>query len=386
MTSEVEREDRDTPDEQPRGLPLVQALLRVPLFYKILIGNAAIVVLGMAASGALLLRILDEVDLSSVVSAVGIGVLLVIILSLVLNAALITLALRPLEKIERTARRIQAGDEHARTEVSPLADRELRRLTRVFNEMLETLDRSRRREQQLAVRLMEAEERERQRISRELYDDPAQRLATLLLRLQVAERQAGTESGSDLFRQLREEVAQALEGIRRSARRLRPPELDDLGLVPALRALTRTASELSGMEIELDAADGIASLDTEASLALYRVVQEAISNAAVHSDGRRVTVRLFSEKDRCVGEVRDDGRGFDPATVLERTRSGLGILAMKERASYVGGSVRVDTTPGEGTRVRVSVPCRGDRGMSLKDVMGPGLTEPDGTARHPVQI
>lgn len=371
MSRDVDSDDPRAAREGAPGLPLVRALLGVPLFYKILIGNAAVVVLGTAATGVLLLRILGDVDLTTALSALGMGVLLVVILSLLLNAALITLALRPLERIEQTARRVQAGDEHARTEISHLADRELRRLTRVFNEMLETLDRSRQREQELAVRLLEAEERERQRISRELYDDPAQRLATLLLRLQVAERQADTDARRGLFRELREEVAQALEGIRRSARRLRPPELDDLGLVSALRALTRTASELSGMEIGLEAAEELVSLDAEASLALYRVVQEAISNAAIHSDATRVTVGLFAEEGRCVGEVRDDGKGFDPATVLEHPRSGLGILAMKERASYVGGTVRVDTTPGGGTRVRVTVPCSGERGTGLGEAVAP---------------
>lgn len=365
MAPEIRREHPGETNENASRIQIVRALLGIPLFYKILIGNAAVVVLATTASSVVLLGILGDVSLFSTLSAMGIGALLGIILSLVVNAVLITLALRPLEQIERTARRVQLGEQSARTHDSPLADHELRRLTRVFNEMLDTLDQSRRREQELAVRLLEAEERQRQRIAKELYDDPAQLLATVLLRLQVEERQADSDLRRRAFERLREEVAEALEGIRRSARRLRPPELDDLGLVPALRALTRTASEISGMEMTLEVEEGLRTPDPEASLALYRVIQEAIANAAVHSHGTRVRVSLQCERDHCVGEVTDDGDGFEAATVLEQQSSGLGLLAMKERASYVDGSVRVDTSPGQGTRVRVSVPCRGCRPRDL---------------------
>jgi PAS domain S-box-containing protein len=203
---------------------------------------------------------------------------------------------------------------------------------------------------------LRASEEERQRIARELHDDTAQHLATLLVQLQVLQRSEGEISWHDHLETFREELKECAEGVRRIARGLRPPELEDAGVEAALRSHLRMIQESNevDVEIDLDPVDGL--LDADGKLVLYRIVQEAVSNATRHAAAGVVKVRVAFSEDEIVAEVVDDGLGFEPKLQASR-EGGLGLLGMQERAAMIGGRLAIESAPGEGTRVRVRLPA-----------------------------
>lgn len=203
---------------------------------------------------------------------------------------------------------------------------------------------------------LRASEDERLRISRELHDDTAQRLAALLLRVRLIERDLDDERLQGLCAALRTDISECAEGVRRLARGLRPPELADAGLVAALQAHVRGLEGSTDGELELDADFVEERLDEESKLVLYRVIQEAVMNAIRHSGSGVIRIRVYQESDQVVGEVRDDGRGFVPGEEAS-AGAGLGVMGMRERAAMVRGRVRIESEEGEGTTVRVELPC-----------------------------
>ena len=208
---------------------------------------------------------------------------------------------------------------------------------------------------------LRAAEEERRRISRELHDDTAQRLAALLVHLRLVALEEVGERRATLMQELREGLQEAAEGVRRIARGLRPPALEDAGVVAALQAHIRDLFENQTMRTAFDAGAVDQLLSEDGKLVLYRVVQEALSNVVRHSAATMVNVAIHAEGSEVVAVVEDDGDGFDGRKVGDG--AGLGLLGMKERAASAGGSVQVDSAPGGGTRVRLSIPQQLGEGM-----------------------
>ncbi|HEX8360553.1 MAG TPA: sensor histidine kinase [Longimicrobium sp.] len=336
------------------GPRILRALLRVPLFYKILIANAALVLFGALLGSTLTasyVRAMPRgsiVDLASAFAVAGVGA------TVLVNAVILRLALQPLELLERSAARVQAGDLDARAPLSPMADRELEQLTRTFNGSLDVAAAYRERLREVAARALYAAEEERKRIARELHDETAQLLAVLLIRIRVVRNASDPEALEVLLDEMRREIGAALEGVRRFARGLRPPALDELGLIPAIESHIRSVAEVAGFPVRLDAEGVDCALSPEAELAVYRIVQEALSNVVRHAGAASALVRIEREPEQLVVCVEDDGRGFDVARV--RNAGGLGLFGMSERAAYLGGRVDIRSTPGGGTRVRAEIP------------------------------
>lgn len=204
-----------------------------------------------------------------------------------------------------------------------------------------------------------AAEEERQRIARELHDDTAQRLSALLVRIR-AESRGGDGDSHPFLEELRSEILEITEGVRRIARGLRPPALQDAGLGAALQSHVRAVADGASADVDLsvDRVDEI--LDQDAKLALYRIAQEALSNALRHSGAERVEVVVREREGGALLEVRDDGRGFDVRHVPEAEGRGLGILGMHERAHGAGGQLEIESAPDRGTTVRAVVPGSDD--------------------------
>ena len=332
-----------------------RALLRLPLFYKILIANAGLVILGAVAGTLATADFVRAAPGRSTAELVGLLAAGGVVISLAVNAIILRVALGPLALLERTAGQVQAGDLDARAPRSPLADRELDRLTQTFNGMLDALDVYRTQLRDTAARALSAAEEERKRIARELHDETAQTLAALLLRLRLARGVQDPGAWDTLLEEMRGEVGGALEGVRRFARGLRPPALDELGLVPAIASHARGLEEGVGLSVTVDAEALPGQLPPEAELALYRIVQEALANVVRHADAQHVAVRLRQRSGQIVAEVEDDGRGFRVSSG-GRGDGGLGLFGMQERAAFLGGRVEIDSTPGSGTRVRAEIP------------------------------
>lgn len=201
---------------------------------------------------------------------------------------------------------------------------------------------------------LRATEKERQRISRELHDDIAQRLATLVLSVRRLADEDDSEARHAFGETVRRDVIETSDAVRLMARALRPPELEEVGLALAIQAHARRVREATDFDVatELEAVGG--ALDETRMLAVYRIVQEALSNAQRHSGANSATVRLEVSAGRVVAEVEDEGKGFIPPA--GGGMEGLGIIGMQERADMIGGTLEVDSTPGEGCRVRIVVP------------------------------
>lgn len=354
--------------------------LRLSLFWKIFLANVVLVAIGAGVGAALAMGMHDAGTGTIAVTAVVAGSV-VILLGVGINAVLIRLALWPLESLEHTARRVGAGEMAARAADSPLADSALVRVTEVFNHMLDSISAHRTRQQELARRVLESEERERQRIAHELYSGTAQTLAGVLVRLRIAERHLSSGANGSI-NEIREEVVSALEEIRGVARRLRPPELDELGVRAALEAHARSMTQGRRMEVRFSGA--VPELSRETSLALFRIVQEAITNAAVHSGADTVRIYVGTEEGKVVAEVVDDGCGFDLAAALTPSKQSLGLFGMHERAGYVQGELSLESGPGRGTRVRVVLPLSPTRGADpvngTVDRLVDGLVQDPGLA------
>lgn len=346
----------------PSGLR--SAVLAVPLFWKIVLANGSLLALVTLVTTVALSRPGHESVAPGVLVVLLIGTLLA---AAVVNAWIVALALRPLEGITGTADAVRLGDLSARAPVSGLADRDLHHLARVLNDMLDAVALAREQQRAMSHRVVLAEERERERIAGEIYAGTAQTLAGVLVRLQIVVRRC---EGNDrqALEELATEVRSALEEVRAFARRLRPPELDELGVRPALEAHARGLASPGGPAIDFLGDVPESRLSHDARLALFRVVQEALTNAVRHSGASRVTVRFDATPSCLEALVEDDGRGFDPDAPWTGTSPRLGLLTMTERAGYAEGIFSLDSAPGSGTRIRLALPWSGE---SPEAVPGP---------------
>lgn len=212
---------------------------------------------------------------------------------------------------------------------------------------------------QLTGRLESAKEDERARISRELHDEFGQTLTAAKLTLQMLRQGASDPSVTEGLAQSVAMVDSMIRQARDIARGLRPPLLDEAGLVPALQQFVQAAAGRSGVRVELQAGPGVEQIPAALNTVAFRIVQEAVSNALRHSGARSIVVTLGVDADRLSVVVEDDGVGFDPAEVEKRARRGehLGLLGMTERVHGAGGTVEFQTRAGGGSRVFVVLPC-----------------------------
>lgn len=209
----------------------------------------------------------------------------------------------------------------------------------------------------LTGRILTAQEEERRRIAQDLHDDVNQRLALLMLELQSVDRQIGASPATAQggVRNVLKGLEALSDDVRYMAYRFHPSILDDLGLQAALQRLLDDFSARTGVKALFVHQPLDHQLGKTASTALYRVVQESLSNIARHAKATRVEVELTVEEEEVVVVVRDDGRGFDQQTV-EGCEGGLGLLNMRERLLSVQGTCEVESRPGKGTTVSMYVP------------------------------
>lgn len=205
---------------------------------------------------------------------------------------------------------------------------------------------------EMIARIVEAQEAERGRIARELHDEFGQHLASILLGLRLVEQAGVADDAKGALAELVETINAAIAKLRALAIDLRPTALDDFGLLPALERLTESYERRTGIATTLRFDAPGLRLPSQAETAIYRVVQESLTNAAKHANARSIVVRGESSDDEVIVKVVDDGAGFDPAEI----EGGFGLVSMQERASLVSGSVRVSSARGSGTTIELRVP------------------------------
>ena len=201
-------------------------------------------------------------------------------------------------------------------------------------------------------RVVEAQELERRRLARELHDQTAQELTSVLLSLNAVGKAKNDAEHAEALAAVREQVLQTLHDVRRLAVELRPKALDDFGLTPALERLRDTFSEQTGMRVELESRIR-ERLPADVETALYRIVQEALTNTVKHAQAGTISIVLARKPGGVTALIEDDGRGF---TSGDGSGEGLGLLGMGERLALLGGKLRIESTPGSGTTIVAEVP------------------------------
>jgi signal transduction histidine kinase len=210
--------------------------------------------------------------------------------------------------------------------------------------------------------VVEAQELERGRLARELHDETGQALTSILLGLKSI-RAAQTESEADRAEaDLRELIVQALQDVRRLAVELRPSALDDFGLGPAVERLAGTFEERTGIRTAIETSLRDGRLPSEIETALYRVVQEGLTNVIKHAGAQRVSIVISQSEGAIRVLVEDDGRGFDAEEVRD---DALGVVGMRERIALVGGTLSVESSRGSGTALVAYIPLGRSPGDSL---------------------
>lgn len=204
-------------------------------------------------------------------------------------------------------------------------------------------------------RVVAAQELERRRLSRELHDETGQTLTSVLLGLNAIGEEPGSEHARAEAERLRELVTQALQDVRRLAVELRPKALDDFGLLPALKRLGTGFSEQTGIRVEVESFLGDERLPSEIETALYRIVQESLTNVVKHARASSVSVLVTRKSGSVIAVIEDDGRGFD--TVASRD-TGLGLVGMEERVALLNGRLQIESSAGAGTTIVAEVPLR----------------------------
>jgi signal transduction histidine kinase len=256
----------------------------------------------------------------------------------------------PLVARDRAIGVIGAYDKLGETAV--FTDMDLRLAETFATRAAVAIDLSERVERDALRRTVAAQEVERRRLARELHDETGQALTSILLGLGSLEDSLVDESTRAAVHDVRELVVRTLQEVRQLAVELRPKVLDDFGLVPALERLTQTLAEQTGLEIELLARiEG--RLPEETETALYRIVQEALTNVVKHAAARHVSIVLARKDGTVTALIEDDGRGFEPAATRE---GGFGLVGMRERVALLGGTLRVESRKNAGTTLKVEVP------------------------------
>ncbi len=346
---------------------------RLSLFEKVILANS-IMLIGEALAGLWITSHFIEahhylIDTSFIVLA--------ILLGLLINMLLLRASFRPLFSLLSTIRAVSAGKTDERARISQ-SDAEISELAQTFNGMLDRLEAARREQGML---ILQAQEEERHRLALELHDESSQNLTALLIHIEVLNQSLQALSDTTITNDARKQLDKGLqylaglsqltlENIRTLAQQLRPAVLDDMGLHAAFRWLAEDARQRLHLDVELhleaveDTSRGCKQ-PTLYETALFRIAQESLTNVARHAHARRVCILLTQEQGRICLQVRDDGCGFDPS----QQHSGLGIFGMRERASLLGGTVQIQSHPGQGTTVQAILPLPIENAREEKEIV-----------------
>jgi len=272
-------------------------------------------------------------------------------------------ALKRAEEAQRRMEALDAANRELKQEIvrRKTVEAALKKSERYSNRLLVQALGLQKQLQHLSHRILRTQEDERRRISRELHDDIAQVLTAISFHLAVL-RKEGASDGKDLKRKIARTqrlVEKSVNIVHEFASQLRPPALDDLGLIPALHSYVNDFGKRTGLSVQLRGftRGRTELLDSDKRTVLYRVVQEALINVAKHAKASEVTVSIRKLRGVICIEVHDDGKSFDVRNMLSnRRRKALGLLGMRERVEMIGGYLAVKSSPGKGTTIRAEIP------------------------------
>lgn len=281
---------------------------------------------------------------------------LILLLGLTVAYGLASILTEPVSRMAEAARAIGRGDFLWRKPI--WAKDEIGSLGAAFSEMSEELKRKEEMRAQLLAKVIAAQEEERKRIARELHDETSQALTSLMVGLKFIEGSAGVSDVREKTIELRALAAQTLDEVHHLAMELRPSLLDDLGLVAAIQRYVKEYSINMNINVDVHVSglDDV-RLSSEIEIAVYRIIQEALTNIAKYAEAKTVSIVLRHRDSSLVAIIEDDGKGFDvPGVMASSNQRKLGLFGMYERASLFGGKLTIESQLGEGTTIYLEVP------------------------------
>jgi len=340
-------------------------LLSVPMFIKVF-GICVLVVVTFAALTICWLQMeltdgLAAGENLQIAWSVGLGVLGCLLIAAGMAALLAHVVTRPIDRLVQAAQRL--GEGHFDTRAEVVYDDEIGHLAAAFNRMAERLDEYHRQVEEkerarlrLLERIVDAQEEERRHIARELHDQLGQSLMALLLSVQSECKYRGFPE--PYCANLEAQIRGLGEEIHRLAWGMRPSILDDYGLESALERYLDEVAQKSKIEIDFQCSSppNLGRLPDRLEVALYRILQEAVTNVLRHAGATRLSVVILRHRDEVTLLIEDDGCGFDPDAHLGNGSRRLGLSGMQERAALFGGQCVVESESGRGTTIRVKIP------------------------------
>ena len=314
-------------------------------------GKAGVIRLGMSEATI-------SAEVTQHILGISVWVLLIIMLALAVAYAWTSFLTKPISQLAEAARAIGRGD--FRWKAPVWAKDEIGSLGSAFNEMSQELILKEKMREQLLGRLINAQEDERKRISRELHDETSQALTSLKVGLKLVEESADAAQVRKKLTELRALATQTLENVHQLAVELRPSLLDDLGLIAAIQKYTEEYSTEMNINVDSHVSGfGEQRLPPEIEVTVYRIFQEALTNIVKHAEASNVSVVLSCHDSSLVVIIEDDGKGFDVNAVISSTDGKkLGLFGMYERASLVGGKLTIESQPGAGTTIFLDIPWK----------------------------
>ncbi len=327
--------------------------LAVPLVAKLMGANIVIVLAAVALWP-------DRLLAGGWSDAITIG--LVLGAACLASLALIKLALRPVEDLERLARQVSEGNFDARAAASPYADSQLAALGSTINALLDALAAERTRIQALGAEVIYAQDGERARVSRELHDSVAQTLAAARFQLASARTKCAEPDTQDRLTEIGSLMATVMDEVRLVSYSLHPRVAEDLGLESALRALAAQVRERSGVKVTVESGLIETSVPRTIVATLFRVAQESLRNIETHARARTATVAVFARPGSIGVEVTDDGCGFD-TNLFESRLAMTGLASARGRVALAGGVMKINSATNRGTRIlaEMRTPLHDDR-------------------------
>lgn len=215
--------------------------------------------------------------------------------------------------------------------------------------------------QGLGIKIINAQEEERQRIAREIHDGPAQSMSNVVLKAEICEKlmENDVEASKIELKDLKAVVKDSLQDVRRIIYNLRPMSLDDLGLIPTVQRYINTYIEQTGIPVILRARGNYEDVKAVVSLTIFRIMQEALSNIKKYSNAKKVSINVENINNFIVFSISDDGVGFDVNEVKKKhfnVDSGFGLFSMRERVQLLQGEFELNSEVGKGTKITVKVP------------------------------
>jgi len=292
----------------------------------------------------------------------------------VIGIALNQLVIKKLQHFIEAASLFGRGDFKSR--ISFKSDDEFTKLADSFNRMAKTLTEKMRSERKYLSQIIEAQENERRRISRELHDEIGQALYAIKFNLEMIDKDLPQQTSLLRGRlgEAKSLSSQTLTAMRQLSLDLRPTMLDDLGLVPTLRWYIQNFSNRLDVCSNFEAIGMEEKLSPQIETAFYRIVQEALNNIAKHAQADRVEVSLVKRDSRIYASIQDNGKGFDLEKVLhpETPERGFGIVGIQERVSLLGGQLEIQSRPGFGTLISIEIPYESMAEGDEKDASATG--------------